>query len=154
MDGTSATQRPDVRHAWRGASQLVVDTDGWAGGEALTGYWFRQTRFLRALRFRIDGQDVHPCSIAEVSAAELECTFVHPEVPSGGGGGSGSGGTPSPGGLLFRGIDVQLSYRVRPASLHVEVLLTSRWQDDVDVALSWLVSADFATVEQAEFGDT
>src|SRR5690606_21442112 len=84
--------RPEIRYAWCGPSGLVVDPWGHAGDHTLSGYFFRQTRFLSVLRFELNGRTPHPCSVAEISPHELEFTYIHPEVEHGGGGGSGSGG--------------------------------------------------------------
>jgi len=149
----SASLAREVHHAWCGPSLLVVDPKGGANG-GLGGWYFRQTRFLRQLRLLIDGAEPFACSVAELSPAELEATFLHPEVRSGGGGGSGSGGTPSGGGrLLFRNLDLRLRYRVRPASLEVTAYLTSRWQDALELAIAWQLDADYATIDQAMFDD-
>ncbi|MGH7443386.1 MAG: glycogen debranching N-terminal domain-containing protein, partial [Longimicrobiales bacterium] len=148
----AASQRTDIRYAWRGPSMFAVEPDGRAGGHSLTGYFFRQARFLRDLRLYVCGEPPHPCSIAEVAPNELELTYIHPEVTKGGGGGSGSGGLESAGGLLFRNLDLRVRYVVRPSSLDVTLLITSRWQDHIDIDLAWLLSADYASIDEAQFG--
>ena len=50
----SASTR-DLRYAWRGPSILIVESDGTAGGHPLTGYFFRQTRYLKDLRIKATG---------------------------------------------------------------------------------------------------
>src|SRR5687768_5520192 len=122
-----ATIRPDVRYAWRGPSILIVEPDGWAGGHSLTGYYFRQTRFLKQLRFVVRGESPYPCSAAAVAPNALELTYIHPEVEAGGGGGSGSGRLGQKNGLTYRNLDLRLHYLVRPASLQVKLLITNRW---------------------------
>ena len=117
----TASIRGDVRYAWRGPSILIVGLDGWAGPNPLSGYYFRQTRYLSGLRLRIGGCDPYPGSIAEVAPHRLEATYLHPEVERGDGGGSGSGGLGEKDGLLFRDLDVRLEYLVHPASLDVVV---------------------------------
>lgn len=144
--------RPDHRCAWRGPAALVVDPRGWAGAHPLTGFYFRQARFLRGLRFEIGGEEPYPCSFAEAAPHELEFTFIHPEVERGGGGGSGSGGLARRRGLLYRNLDLRLRYRVRPASLEATLWITSRWQDEAELEVAWLLSADFAGVDEAHFG--
>ncbi len=154
MNGSpvAANQRIGLRSAWCGPSLLTLDADGWAGRHALTGYWFRQTRFLHTLRLDIDGDAPYPCSLAEAEPARLEATYLHPEVSAGGGGGSGSGGTPSPGGVLYRDLDMRVTHRVRPASLETRLILVSRWQN-IQFPLRWILSADFHVVDEALFPD-
>ena len=147
-----ATQRPRVRYAWRGPSLLVVDERGEAGTEPLTGYFFRQGRFLSRLQLRIMDERPHLCSIAEIAPNVLELTFIHPEVTRGGGGGSGSGGLDGRAGLLFRNLDLCLRCVVHPASLDVTLRITSRWQDALDIDVAWLLDADYASSDEAQFG--
>lgn len=146
-----ADQRTGLRCAWRGSSMLVLGPDGWCGDHPLSGWFFRQTRYLRELRLLLAGAPPHLCSIAEVSPATLELTFIHPEVRAGGGGGSGSGGDDAGGGLLFRNFDVRVRCTVRPAFLDIVVTLASRWQDDVVLDAVWRLGTDFASVDDAQF---
>ncbi|HEX6588569.1 MAG TPA: glycogen debranching N-terminal domain-containing protein [Longimicrobiales bacterium] len=147
-----ARQRDQLRCAWRGPSLVALGRAGWPADDALSGYWFRQTRFLSGLRLRLAGRDPDLCSTAEIAPEALEATFIHPEVSAGGGGGTGSGGTPGPDGLLHRDIDVRVAYVVHPASLHVRVVLVNRWQSSVQLPVEWLLDADFVTVDEATFG--
>ena len=49
-----AVVRPDTLYAWSGQSLLVVNTRGeCAEDQRLTGYYFRETRFLRTLQLRV-----------------------------------------------------------------------------------------------------
>lgn len=146
-----AEQRAEVRYAWRGSSLLIIEPDGSAGGHSLTGFFFRQARFLRSLELRIGGEVPHSCSIAETAPNTLELTYIHPEVTEGGGGGSGSGGSGERGGVPLRDLDVRVVYTVHPASLDVTLLITNRWRESCDIDLSWLLSADYATVDDAQF---
>ncbi|HTL43001.1 MAG TPA: hypothetical protein VL262_01595 [Vicinamibacterales bacterium] len=46
--------RPDTLSAWKGASLLIVRTNGeCSDGEPLSGYYFREARFLKTLRLTI-----------------------------------------------------------------------------------------------------
>jgi glycogen debranching enzyme len=144
--------RPDHRYAWRGASCLVVDPFGGAGSHPLTGFYFRQARFLRVLRLELNGEVPYPCSLAEVAPNELEFGYIFPEVDRGGGGGSGSGGLGQKGDLLYRDLDVRLRYRVAPASLEATVTICNRWQERVNLDVAWVLAADYAAVDEAHFG--
>lgn len=149
-----AANRGDLRYVWRGPAFFAVTADGWAGGHRLTGFFFRQNRFLRELRLELNGGRMHACSIAEIAANELELTFSHPPVQHGDGGGSGSGGQGTHSGLLYRDVSARLRYRVRPASLLVLLDLTSHWQSDVELDVAWLLSTDFATTDEANFEES
>lgn len=150
-DSPRAQIRPRIHYAWRGASTLIVDNEGSAGTVQLTGFYFRQARFLRGLRLEVNGETPYPCSLAEVSPHELEFGYIHPEVEKGGGGGSGSGGLGRKGDLLYRDLDLRLRYRIHPASLEATLYIANRWQDRVDLDLAWVLAADYATMDEAQF---
>src|SRR5690606_5234212 len=97
----------------------------------LTGWYFRQTRFLARLGLPLAGSPPWLCSLAEAAPHRLELAYPFPPVEWGGGGGSGSGAAGMRHGLLFRNLDLRLDIEVHPASLDVLLRLTSRWQDDV-----------------------
>src|SRR5690606_10375841 len=109
--------RPEIVYAWRGPAALIVDNSGRAGTDTLTGFYFRQTRFLNTLQLTLGQVEPYRCSLAQAAPNALEVTYIHPEVERGGGGGSGSGGLGRKGDLLYRDLDLRLRYRVRPASL-------------------------------------
>jgi hypothetical protein len=80
-------------YAWSGPSLLVVNTRGeCAEDQRLSGYYFREARFVRTLRLRSNGHAPWPCEAASVSPDTLAFSYVHPEITEGGG-----GGTPTPG---------------------------------------------------------
>jgi glycogen debranching enzyme len=145
--------RPDLRYAWRGPAQLVLDQTGSAGQHALTGFWFRQARFLRTLRFEVLGRIPHLCSSAAVAPNELEFTYIHPEVTAGGGGGSGSGGAGEVDGILHRDLDLLLRLRVHAASFDIDLRITNRWQEHLVLPVSWRLDADYADIDEAHFGN-
>ena len=138
--------------AWSGPAMLVLDDAGRAGADRLTGFFFRQTRFLQDLRLEIEGEEPYSCSVAAAAPDRIETTAIFPEVDRGGGGGSGSGGTGQRHGVLHRAIDIGSRFTVRPASVEVRTRLTSRWQREVHLELAWRLSADFASVDEAQFG--
>ena len=143
--------RPRQLYAWRGSSLLIVTPDGWAG-EGLTGWYFRQTRFLSRLALTLAGDPPFFCSSAEAAPYSLELAYVYPPVVKGGGGGSGSGASGERAGILFRNFDVRITFEVHPASFDVLLYISSRWQEDVSLAIAWQLAADYATVDEAHFG--
>ncbi|SRR6266508_5775223 len=94
---TRAVVRPDTFAAWKGSSLLIVNTDGrCSDDEPLSGYYFREARFLRALEIEIDGEPPWLCEAASISPSQLSFTYVFPEIADFGGGGSGSAGDDTP----------------------------------------------------------
>jgi glycogen debranching enzyme len=145
--------RPDLRYAWRGSSILIVDNDGNLGWHHLTGFFFRQIRFLRDLRLTLNGEPPYRCSLAEAAPNELEFAYIYPPVQQGDGGGSGSAGIDMRDGLFYRDLDLRLHYRVRPASLHVNLRITNRWQEWAGAEIAWSLAADYVSVDEAHFGN-
>ena len=76
-----ALVRPDILYAWKGPSLFVANTRGECGDDrSLSGYYFREARFLRTLRLEIDGDAPWLCEAATVDPRTLSFTYVHPEV--------------------------------------------------------------------------
>jgi glycogen debranching enzyme len=145
--------RAEIQYAWRGPSVLVVDNQGRAGDEhTLSGYFFRETRYLRALRLEIDGESPFPASVAEVEPNRLEFSAIYPPVQARGGGGTGSGGSGRTHDLLYRTLDVRLVYILHPASLEVLLQVGNRWNEPAEFDLAWVLSADYAGLSEAQAG--
>lgn len=148
--GVRAVNRPEIRQGWRGASLVVLDNHGCIGEHPpLSGFFFRETRYLSRLRLQIDGEEPVCASAAEGAQNELEFTYIYPPVETRGGGGSGSGGDHERHGILSRGLDLDLRFHVRPASVEVALNVTSRWNEQVEFDLSWELGADYAGVFEA-----
>ncbi len=150
----NATVRTDERRAWRGQSLLVTDPRGECGDAlALSGFYFREARFLRTMRFTINGEPLWLCEDAEVAPDVLLFTYVHPEIIEYGGGGTGQSqdavpidrfGTPQ------RAIGARVTHRVGVASLRVDVTLRNHSpRRAVELDLAWALDADFADIEEA-----
>jgi glycogen debranching enzyme len=152
MGGVTARNRPEIVYAWRGPSVLVVDNRGRAGGHELSGYYFRETRYLRSLELRVAGDEPYPCSVAQVAPEALEFSAIYPPVESVGGGGSGSGASGERHGLLFRTLDIDLRYRVRPASFELILRVTNRWNERASFDVGWSLDADFAGALEVQAG--
>ena len=66
---TIARVRPDLLYAWKGPSLLLTNTRGECGVHpSLSGYYFREARFLRTLRVEIDGEPPWLCEAAAIDA--------------------------------------------------------------------------------------
>jgi glycogen debranching enzyme len=145
-----ASNRPEIRMAWRGPSLLVLDTQGGAGThQPLSGFFFRETRYLDRFRFLINQEEPVCASVAEVASNVLEFTYIYPPVETRGGGGSGSGGDHERHGILSRGLDLAVRFTVGPASVEVTLDLTSRWNEQVELEFSVELGADFAGLFEA-----
>lgn len=148
--------RPGERCAWRGPALIVTDPRGECGdGAGLSGFYFRETRYLSRLRLEVNGEAPWLCAAGGGSQDELTFTYVHPELAGGGGGGSGSAGEELPRdarGLPRRALDFLVRYRVRFHSLEVVVTLTNRWAEHAALELAWHLDADYADLLEADAG--
>src|SRR5205823_1008180 len=147
-----ARNRTMMTYAWRGASSLVVDNEGSTGELRIGGFYFRQTRYLSRVRFRIDGASPQLCSAAQVAPNELEFAYVFPpvsaEMQGSHGGGSGSGGMPSSFGIATRSLDLRLTYRVHHGACEIDLAITNRWNDEARFSIEWELDADYAAVAE------
>jgi hypothetical protein len=148
--------RPEELFAWKGPSLLVTSTHGHCGPDQhLSGYYFREARFLSTCRLEIDGQSPWLCEAASLDPEHLEFFYIYPEVAAYGGGGSGQSGDDEPRnerGLPQRGLNIQLSYRVRIAALEMRALIVNVSKEPLDFELAWHLDADFADIQEAQDG--
>jgi glycogen debranching enzyme/short-subunit dehydrogenase len=142
-----AENRTQVYYAWRGPASIIVDTEGWVGGPADSGVYFRHTRYLRELRLELFGEPCYPCSASEIAPNQLEFTYVYPEKKSGG---SDRGGQQH--GVQYRDLDLRLTYTVVPNGVDARLRLTNRWMQMAHIRIAWRISADFADYDEV-FGD-
>ena len=88
-----------------------MTTAGEAGGTgSLTGFYFREARFLSTVRLEIDGERLWLCEAASISHDQLQFVYTYPEVAVYEGGGSGQAGDEEPRnhqGIPQRGIAAQ-----------------------------------------------
>jgi len=148
--------RPDTLTAWMGPSLLVVAPDGECGPhEGLSGYYFREARFLRTLRLTVDGERPWRCEGASLSPAILSFVYVYPEIAEFGGGGSGSSGdeTPTnPRGIPQRALAIQTTCTVECNGLSLDVRVTNHAPSTVSCELAFDLDADFADIQEALSG--
>jgi glycogen debranching enzyme len=149
----AAEIRPEIRHAWYGPSLLVVTPQGECRDDAsLTGFYFRETRYLSVLRFDIDGRTPWVCALGGECPEEISLGLVYPELLGGGGGGSGVSKDEvprDPEGILHRSIDILVTYRVGFERLEVCAWITNRAREETSFELGWRVGADFADLMEA-----
>lgn len=148
--------RPEILYAWHGQSFLIVDNRGeCASDQPLSGFYFRETRYLRTLQLEINGERPWLCDICAISPTVLELTFIYPEVSSYGGGGSGSSDGELPAntlGIPSRSIAIRLRYRVGLSSLEVSLELANHSLAHVDLDVAWRIGADYAGLSEANSG--
>jgi glycogen debranching enzyme len=149
---TQAENAPRLFCAWRGSALLLADDQGEAADERLTGFFFRETRYLSRLALRLNGESPFRCSAARVDANKLEFTYIYPALDVGAGGGSGSAGQSRSRGILRRGIDIKLAYYVHPSWLDVVLIATSRWDESAELDIAWEVAADYRDIPEVQSG--
>src|SRR5207248_6191717 len=117
----AAENRSEVYYAWRGPSMLVLDAQGTAGSLEDSGFFFRQTRYLKELRLELFGEAPHFCSVAEIAPNELEFVYIYPEKK---GGGSDRGGERH--GIRYRDLDIRIICRIRSNGMAVILSIPHR----------------------------
>ncbi|HET7550767.1 MAG TPA: glycogen debranching N-terminal domain-containing protein [Gemmatimonadaceae bacterium] len=148
--------RPELVYAWHGQSFLIANNRGeCASDQPLSGFYFRETRYLRTLRLAINGERPWCCDVAAPSPDILDLTFIYPEVSEYGGGGSGAslGELPTNArGITSRSVDIRLRYRVGVASLDVSLRFANHSREHVDLDVTWALGADYAGLMEASSG--
>jgi hypothetical protein len=69
--------RPEILYAWKGPSLLIVDVRGECGpDQTLSGFYFREARFLRTLRLTLNDHAPWRCEAAALAPDELVFTYI------------------------------------------------------------------------------
>ncbi|HYU34231.1 MAG TPA: glycogen debranching N-terminal domain-containing protein [Thermoanaerobaculia bacterium] len=148
--------RPDTVYAWSGPAVLITNCRGECANDlTLTGFYFRETRYLATLRLEINGEPPWLCEIATPEPDRIEVLLLYPEMESFGGGGSGQSGDEllrNENGIPYRALNLQLSYRVSPSSLDVELIATNHSPELVRCEVVWTLDTDFADLQEANAG--
>src|SRR5215218_5474698 len=153
---TVAVVRPDILYVWKGPSLLIVNTRGECGpDQPLSGFYFREARFLRILRLEINGEAPWPCEAASLEPDALALNFVHPEITQPGGGGTGQSGDEEgtdAHGTPERSLDLRLGFQVGIGELTLALAIANRARRRVRCELAWHLGADFADIQEAQSG--
>src|SRR5207253_8366028 len=73
--------RVHERYAWHGQSLLITNDRGdCTEDDALTGFYFREARYLRTLCLLVNGESPWLCETAATSPTRLDFMYVHPEI--------------------------------------------------------------------------
>jgi N-terminal domain of (some) glycogen debranching enzymes len=135
---TTTLVRPDILYGWKGPSLFVTNTRGECGDDqTLSGYYFREARFVRTLRLEIDGDQPWLCEAATVEPHILSFHYTYPEVAEYGGGGSGQAGDDTPAnarGIPQRALAIRLLYIVTLNGLTVRLTVTNHSKSRVTCA--------------------
>jgi glycogen debranching enzyme len=146
--------RADTMSAWKGGCLLITTPRGECDREQpLSGFYYREARALRTLRFEINGTRLWLCEAASVSTDRLEFSYVHPEITQPGGGGTGQAGDEEgkdTHGLPERSLDVSVTYSVSVAELDVTMHVTNRAREPVSFTVTCTLDADFADIQEAQ----
>jgi glycogen debranching enzyme/short-subunit dehydrogenase len=139
--------RPDIRTAWLGPTMLVLDTHGKAdSANPLTGFYFRETRYLRTMALRIHDVMPHLCAIATPSPSEIDVSYVYPEIAQDGAGGSGTAGEEpiDEYGIANRSIQLRVHYQLRVHGIDVSIELSNHGLEPASLSLTLELGSDFA----------
>ena len=148
--------RPGQLYAWKGPSVLLVNTRGeCADDEPLSGYYFREARFLRTLRLQLNGQSPWPCEASLRAPDTLAFTYVYPELTEFGGGGSGQSSdevTTDAQGVPHRGLSLRVVHAVGISELTITLSISNRASRRIEADVAWVLDADFADIQEAHGG--
>ena len=155
---TTTLVRPEIRCAWNGSSVLIVDPRGECGsGESLSGFYYREARFVRTLQFTLNGVSPWLCESAELAPSRLSFSYVHPELAHFGGGGTGQSDdeeSTDERGIPHRSLALTVFYSVHPDGLVVDVTISNHSRRTTEVQLDCSIDADFIDIQEAFAGGT
>jgi glycogen debranching enzyme len=148
--------RPGQLYAWKGPSLLVVNTRGECeADDQLSGYYFREARFLRTLRLEINGHSPWPCEATCLEPHVLAFTYIYPELTEFGGGGSGQSGddvSTDADGVPHRALSLRVVQTVSIGGLTVTLTISNHATRRIETDVAWNLDADFADIQEAHGG--
>src|SRR5215213_11355596 len=143
-------------YAWRGPSLLVVNTRGECGhDEPLSGFYFREARFLQTLRLTVNGQAPWLCESTLAAPHVLAFTWIYPELTEFGGGGSGQSEdsvSTDAAGIPHRALSLRAVYTLSVAGFAVTLTISNHATRRVEADVAWYVDADYADIQEAHGG--
>jgi glycogen debranching enzyme len=135
---------------------LLVNTRGECGDDdQLSGYYFREARFLRMLRLEINGRPPWPCEATALEPDALAFTYIYPELTEFGGGGSGQSGddvSTDADGIPHRALSLRVHLTVGIGRLTVRLTISNHATRPVETDVAWHLDADFADIQEAHEG--
>jgi glycogen debranching enzyme len=143
-------------YAWNGPSLLLVNTRGECGGDdQLSGYYFREARFLRTLQLEINGRSPWLCEATLLGPDALAFTYIYPELTEFGGGGSGQSGdevSTDADGIPHRALSLRVVHTLGIGGLTVRLTISNHATRPVETDVAWKLDADFADIQEAHDG--
>ena len=144
-------------YAWKGSSLLAVNARGECGDDhPSSGFYFRETRYLRTLSLTVNGEPPWLCQAAAREPDTLEFDFAHPELTVFGGGGTGQSRAEDVrdhNGVPYRALDLRVRYRTGVNRLTVECHIANLSLEPVSLELRWDLGADFADIQETLNGE-
>ena len=148
--------RPGQLYVWKGPSLLVTDARGDCGErEQLSGYYFREARFLKTLRLEVNARSPWLCEASLLDTHTVAFTYIHPELTEFGGGGSGQSGdevSTDADGLPHRALSLRAVHTLSIASLTVSLRVSNHSMGRIEADVAWIVDADYADIQEAHEG--
>jgi glycogen debranching enzyme len=146
--------RPDILYAWKGPALFIVNTRGECRQEQrLSGFYYREARFLRVLQLEVNGERPWLCEASAIAPDLLSFAYVHPEITQPGGGGTGQSGDEvgvDAHDVPERALDIRASQQLHLANVEIALAVTNRSRRTVSVMLSWQLDADYADIQEAQ----
>jgi hypothetical protein len=140
--------RPGQIYVWKGPSLLLVNTRGECGDDdQLSGYYFREARFLRTLR---NDRSPWPCEATLLEPNALAFTYIYPELPELGGGGSGQSGdevSTDADGIPHRALSLCVGHTVGIGGLTVRLTISNHATRPVETEVARHLDAEVAEID-------
>jgi glycogen debranching enzyme len=135
---------------------LLVNTRGECGeDEPLSGYYFREARFLRTLRLEVNGRSPWTCEAVLLEPHVIAFTHIYPELTEFGGGGSGQSGddvSTDAYGIPHRAVSLRAVYTVSIGGVAVTLAIGNYSTRIIEAGIGWSLDADFADIQEAHGG--
>ena len=145
--------RAQILYAWRGSSLLIVTPRGeCAPRETLSGFYYREARFLRTLQLKLNGVSPWLCEAAQLDPHQLAFAYAHPELGTFGGGGTGQSGDEESvdgTGTPHRALAIHVHYTVQCRGLTVRLVIANHARRHLACDMELMVDADFVDIQDA-----
>jgi glycogen debranching enzyme len=150
---TTVDVRAEMLYAWNGSSLLIVSPNGTAGSDlGLSGFYYREARFLRTFDLTLNGVRPWLCEAAQLDPTRLAFVYLHPELADFGGGGTGQSQDEESideHGLPHRSVSVSVTYVVRRRGLSVAISVANHARRNVSFDAALPFDADFLDIQDA-----
>ena len=148
----STSIQSDALYAWRGSSLLIVNGRGECNDPPLTGFYYREARFLQTLRVTLNGTAPWLCESSQLEPNRLRFSSVYPELTVFGGGGTGQSGdeeSTDEHGIPHRSLVVDVDYTVQCTGVVMLLTIANHARRAITGDASIAVGADFVDIQEA-----